>query len=288
MRDDPDAMTTRDDSEKAARPDGLGALLRERALLAGANFAALVAILQFYSWFRKTYFQRPAEVAYRNAFDLIDLQARLGLAVERVELPLQEWTLQREWLIELMNLYYRQMKPALYVAALLCLCLAPQTFPRIWRGFVIATLIAFPMYALYPLAPPRLMEPFGYPFVDTLRAYGGVESTPAGFGGANQYAAMPSMHIGWSIFAGLWLAAALPWRRVGAVLGALHVALMSFAVVVTGNHYVLDIFAGALVAVAGLLLARRLPDDLWGSLAARLGERGARPSQGRIRGMSMD
>jgi len=90
--------------------------------------------------------------------------------------------------------------------------------PATWlRVFVVATLIALPVYAIYPLAPPRFMDRYGYPFVDTLARF---DPTPtSGVGSANPYAAMPSMHIGWSVIAGLFLAAALPWRRLGILLG---------------------------------------------------------------------
>ena len=223
-----------------------------------SRFALLFGVLQFYSWFRKTFFQRPAEVAFAHALDIIDLQHRLGIAVTDVEIPLQRWVIEHEPLIDVFNAYYRQFKPALYVCAALCLLLAPVAFRRILRIFLLATLIAFPWYALYPLAPPRLMEPYGYPFVDTLAVFAGVQSSASGAGGANQFAAMPSMHIGWTAIAALWLAAAFHGRRVGAILGALHLLLMAITVIVTGNHYVLDIVGGLLVAGGAVVLERVL------------------------------
>jgi hypothetical protein len=229
------------------------------AWLLCSRIAVLFVILQAYSWFRKTYFQRPAELAYANALDVIDLQRRLGIAVTEVEIPLQRWVIERPALIEFFNTYYRQFKPALYLCAALCLVLAPVAFRRVFRVFLLATLIAFPWYALYPLAPPRLMQSHGFAFVDTLAVFGGVQSTASGAGGANQFAAMPSMHIGWTAVAALWLAAAVPWRRVGAMLGAIHLTLMCITVVVTGNHYVLDIVGGFLVTGGALLVARSLP-----------------------------
>jgi hypothetical protein len=219
----------------------------------------LVAVLLLYSWFRKTYFLQPADGAFANALDLIDLQRRLGIAVTRVEIPLQQRVLEHGWLIDFFNVYYRKMKIGLYLAALLCLVLAPVDFRRIWRVFLIATVIALPWYAIYPLAPPRLMGQYGFPFVDTLAVYGGTVSSSAGAGGANQFAAMPSMHICWTTIAALWLAAALPRWRLGAVLGSFHVLLMCLAVIVTGNHYVLDIVAGFAVAGSALLVVRFLP-----------------------------
>jgi membrane-associated phospholipid phosphatase len=62
------------------------------------------------------------------------------------------------------------------------------------------------------------------------------------------------MHIGWTTFAALWLAAAIPRRRIGALLGGLHLALMCVTVVVTGNHYVLDIVGGFTVAGTAILI----------------------------------
>lgn len=224
--------------------------------------AVLMVTLQAYSWFRKTYFQRPAEVAFANALDVIDLQAALGFAVTRVEIPLQQRVIEHAWLIDFFNTYYRQFKPALYICAVLCVLLAPVAFRRIWRIFLIATLIALPMYAIYPLAPPRLMLPYGFPFVDTLAVFGGVEQSAAGAGGANQFAAMPSMHIAWTTIAAFWLAAALPWRRVGLVIGVIHLALMCLTVVVTANHYVLDIIAGFAVVAIAATIAQYFPANV--------------------------
>jgi hypothetical protein len=228
--------------------------------LVATRVGLLLVILQAYSLFRKTYVQRPADIAYAHALDVIDLQRSLGIGVFAVELPMQRWVLEHPWLVDFFNGYYRQLKPALYLSAALCLLLAPVAFRRLWRVFLLATLIALPWYALYPLAPPRFMESYGYPFVDTLAVYGGAPPSAAGLGGANQLAAMPSMHIGWTLIAAFWLAAALPRWHIGALLGAMHVALMCLAVVVTGNHYVLDIVAGFAVVGIALALERALPE----------------------------
>lgn len=214
----------------------------------------MFVLLQGYSWFRKTYFVPPSSAGYANALDIIDLQRALGIGVDRIEIPLQQHVIEHQWLIDFFNHYYRQMKIVMFAAAALCVVLAPAAFWRIARVFLLTTAIAFPMYAIYPLAPPRLMQSYGYPFVDTLAVYAGVQSSSSGAGGANQFAAMPSMHIGWTAIAALWLAAALPWRRIGAWLGALHLLVMSFAVVVTGNHYVLDIVAGLIVVGVALAI----------------------------------
>jgi len=225
------------------------------------QFGLLFGLMTFYTWFRKTFFQQPPEEAYANALDIIDLQAWFRLPVERIELPLQRWAIDTG-AIDFFNTYYRQFKPMLYIAAMLALVLAPVGYRRVRRIFLLTTAIAFPMYALYPLAPPRLMTEFGYPFVDTVAIAKGVSSTAQGAGSANLYAAMPSMHIGWTTVAALWIAVALPWRRIGVAIGIIHLTIMSFTVMITGNHYWLDI-AGGLAAVAlAWLIARQLPDRI--------------------------
>lgn len=228
------------------------------------RLAVIFVILLAYSWFRKTWFLQPSDLAFAHALDVIELQSRIGVSVTEVEIPLQRWVLQYPSLIDFFNAYYRMFKPALYLCAAFCLILSPIRFRRIFRVFLIATAIALPWYALYPLAPPRLMEPYGFQFVDTLAVYGGVQSSAGGAGGANQFAAMPSMHIGWTTVAALWLAVALPKWRLGALLGTIHVSLMCLTVVATGNHYVLDIVGGFLVAACAVVLERtihrRYPD----------------------------
>ncbi|MCC6705905.1 MAG: phosphatase PAP2 family protein, partial [Thermomicrobiales bacterium] len=227
------------------------------------QFGLIFGLMTFYTWFRKTFFQQPPEKAYANALDIIDLQAWFRLPVERIELPLQRWAIDAG-AIDFFNIYYRQFKPMLYIAAMLALLLAPAGYRRVRRIFLLTTAIAFPMYALYPLAPPRLMTEFGFPFVDTVAIAKGVSSTAQGAGSANLYAAMPSMHIGWTTVAALWIAVALPWRRIGAAIGVIHLTIMGLTVMITGNHYWLDI-AGGLAAVAlAWLIARQLPERISG------------------------
>jgi hypothetical protein len=131
------------------------------------------------------------------------------------------------------------------------------------NALVIGSAIGLTAYVLIPTAPPRLM---GSGYVDTLAqsaAYGwwsGHASAPAGLGGlTNELAAMPSLHVGWTV----WVAWAM-WRyvnRTGRVLSLLYVAGTTLVVIATGNHWLLDAVMGAVVVGIGIVSAARLTDE---------------------------
>lgn len=119
------------------------------------------------------------------------------------------------------------------------------------RNTVLATwLIAMPIYALFPVAPPRLA---GIGLIDTITQGGGVRLDSA-FTTAfyNPLAAVPSLHAGFALAVSVALAAAARrrWTKLLALSWAPAIAL---AVVATGNHFFFDIAAGLVVTVAGYL-----------------------------------
>lgn len=113
-----------------------------------------------------------------------------------------------------------------------------------------ATVFALIGFWLYPLAPPRLMPGLG--FIDTV--HGPQDFAQPDYGTltelTNQYAAMPSLHFGWSLWCGLviLILATRWWMKA---LGLLHPLFTVTAIVVTGNHWVLDAVGGAAVVGAG-------------------------------------
>ncbi|GAA3305410.1 bifunctional glycosyltransferase 87/phosphatase PAP2 family protein [Streptomyces cinereospinus] len=118
----------------------------------------------------------------------------------------------------------------------------------------LTTLLALIGFWAYPLAPPRLMPGLG--IIDTVHGVQDFSRPDYGTLTAltNQYAAMPSLHFGWSLWCGVVIAIVAPrtWTKA---LGLLHPALTVTAIVVTGNHWVLDAAGGALVVGAGFGLA---------------------------------
>ncbi|MGW2780580.1 phosphatase PAP2 family protein [Streptomyces populi] len=122
-----------------------------------------------------------------------------------------------------------------------------------------STFIGLIGFTLLPTCPPRLLSP-EHGFVDTMARYsdygwwGAEASAPRGMGGmTNQYAAMPSLHVGWALWCGvmLWRHGRTPAARVAAVVYPLFTTIV---VMGTANHYFLDAVAGAAVMGAGLLL----------------------------------
>ena len=161
-----------------------------------------------------------------------------------------------EFAIRFFNVYYGLMHFA--VPALVAIYLFHWHFERyrLWRntaGFMLA--ISLLGFWLYPVLPPRLLlAHFGFFDASHFGGIGPIGKAEAG-PMSNAYAAMPSLHIGWST----WCAcAAVPVvrNRVMKVLLILHPIVTFFAVVVTANHYILDGVGGLVTLGLGYLVAR--------------------------------
>jgi hypothetical protein len=80
----------------------------------------------------------------------------------------------------------------------------------------------------------------------------------------NAFAAMPSEHVAWSVWAlvAVLVAARALWRRRHGVVAAaavtlavVHLGLMVLVILATGHHYLLDVLAGGLDLAVGVALA---------------------------------
>jgi membrane-associated phospholipid phosphatase len=121
------------------------------------------------------------------------------------------------------------------------------------RDTVIATwLIAVPIFALYPVAPPRLA---GIGIVDTVSRQAGVGLTGRSTLFYNPFAAVPSLHVGFAFAIGTaaFFALRAPWAKALALLWG---PLVTLAVLATGNHYIFDVIAGLAVTAAGFFAGR--------------------------------
>lgn len=229
-----------------------------RRIIAGLSPVLVLYIL--YTGVRWLVAGRGPKLGGEHAERLLHLEGTLDL---NWEYSLQQATLGHPWLVHAANYYYVYgFLPVLIVCTFLGAWRAPAAFGW-WRNvFAISLMLALVGFAAFPLTPPRLLPP-EYGYVDTLLAYGPHyygDSTGSSLFNAygsipsvvNVYAAMPSMHIAWSIIAGALLCAALGVRRWTVLLAVLHPTMMAFAVIISGNHYVLDIVFGIIVLLFSL------------------------------------
>ncbi|MFF8313066.1 phosphatase PAP2 family protein [Streptomyces lydicus] len=190
--------------------------------------------------------------ALRNADWIWQAEHSLGIAVEHtVNHAVNSVT----WLIVSMNYYYATLHFIVTIGVLVWLYRwHPGRYAAARLALFATTGIALIGYYFYPLAPPRLMPDGG--FIDTLVDHGTWGSMASGnlASMSNQYAAMPSMHIGWSLWCGITIALlARPlWCRV---LGLLYPTTTLLVIVSTANHFWLDAVGGVLCLGFGFSLA---------------------------------
>ncbi|MGR6320238.1 phosphatase PAP2 family protein [Micromonospora soli] len=171
------------------------------------------------------------------------------------EALLQHPLLAHDLLIRLANCYYAWVH---FPATALCLVWLyarhPAHYRWIRRALAALTAAALALHVLVPLAPPRMTGLTG--LVDTGSRYGpAVYGSPEADTLSNQYAAMPSLHVGWALAVAVALVAVTPGRLRWLWLA--HPLVTLLVVVVTGNHYWLDgIVATVLLAVILSLLPR--------------------------------
>lgn len=134
----------------------------------------------------------------------------------------------------------------------------PRDYPWARNTLVWSTGLAIACFALWPTTPPRLLPGSG--FIDVVAMHHPILSWGGGTvaNSADQYAAMPSLHIGWAVWVSVVTLRARA-SRLGYGLALLHLAVTALVVVATANHYVLDVVAGgAVVALAIAIEAMRV------------------------------
>ncbi|HUQ40473.1 MAG TPA: phosphatase PAP2 family protein [Acidimicrobiales bacterium] len=207
--------------------------------------------------------------AFGNARRIIDLEQAIGTYVEE---GVQQAFLGWRSFIQFWNVFYGSFHFIVTIVALVYMFRKMPTRYPLWRNTLACmTGLALVGFATFPLMPPRLL-PTSYGFVDTLVHYPALWSFDSGAmkKAANQYAAMPSLHIGWATWCVCVLLPAMrtTWAKVAM---ALYPVGTLFAIVVTANHYWIDALGGLTVLGLGHLLARVITRLTWGEPAPRSG-----------------
>ncbi|MEU3334798.1 bifunctional glycosyltransferase 87/phosphatase PAP2 family protein [Streptomyces sp. NPDC006668] len=186
--------------------------------------------------------------AEAHGHQILDIERFLHIDVEYT---VNHAVAKIDWLRGFFGFYYESFHfvvPLTVLAVLYWRRPVDYRWARSALGF--ATLLALVGFWLYPLAPPRLLPGLG--IIDTVHGVQDFSKPDYGTLTAltNQYAAMPSLHFGWSLWCGVVIAVMAPkwWMKA---LGLLHPFFTVSAIVATGNHWVLDAAGGAAVVGAG-------------------------------------
>jgi hypothetical protein len=162
---------------------------------------------------------------------------------------IQDWFLQFPELVKGLNWFYLSSHFVVTGAFFMWLYWRDRDGFSIFRdGFLLATAIALVIHWRYPTAPPRLA---GTGIKDTIDLYSGVNiGKPHHERFSNPVAAVPSLHAGWALAVGVGIVLYARNFFMKAV-GVIYPAAVMLTIVVTGNHYVFDAAAGALVMAVG-------------------------------------
>ena len=215
----------------------------------GRELVAMLILFSIYKFGRVVH-TSDVDLAYENAQRIWDLERWIHLPNE---LDAQQAMLPIQGLVEFANTYYAFVHIPATAAFLVWMYLRrPELYPPVRRAIIAMTAVALLGHILFPLAPPRMLTSYG--FVDTAAVYGPdvYNADPNAESLVNQYAAMPSLHVGWAMLvaAGLIAAFKTRWRW----LWLLHPTITAMAVVGTANHYWIDGIIACLVLAAVVYL----------------------------------
>jgi membrane-associated phospholipid phosphatase len=198
-------------------------------------------------------------VPFQNARTIISTEKALHFFVEQ---SVQSWAMGHRFIVDWANFMYVNSHFVITTSALVWLYLRHNDrFYFVRNMFVVAMGCALVGYLVLPTAPPRFFPELG--FVDTLAYYVNVKHD-SGLVTLffNPYAAVPSMHVAFSLLiAGP--AMLIVRRKVFKALWVVYPLAVSFVVVVTGNHWVMDALAGAAVAATAAIVSARVLSRLW-------------------------
>jgi hypothetical protein len=227
---------------RRARPTRLGDIVGPAAL----EFAIVASL---YSIWRmaKNLPLAQADGALDRADDIVAVEEFFRLPSE---LSLQRFVLDHDALAWFSAHYYAVAHvPGIVIFLVWLYARHREVYPH-WRN-ALAILTAFCLVIRFvKVAPPRFLTELGY--VDVSVMYGIDVYGEAGTGVSSQFAAMPSLHVGWAAIAafGALAAGTSRWRWIGMV----HLVLTILVIAATGHHWWLD----GIVALALLWVALHL------------------------------
>lgn len=230
-----------------------------------------VVLLGAYIYFRvRGLTESDFSVAREHGLDILAFEQRLGLDLETT---MQGVILDHDWLITLANWVYMFGHWPVIIPTLVWLYAARRgRFLLLRNAMFISGAIGLVIFATYAVAPPRLVD---VGVVDTVTERSNSYRVLQPPDLVNQYAALPSLHFGWNLILAIVLFGATRSIAVR-TFAVLSPVAMGLAVVLTGNHYLVDGLLGGLLALFGLAVSSVLTPRLVrfdGRLRQRLKQR---------------
>lgn len=214
----------------------------------------VVAAYYLYSIAKNLVHPTPYAEGFKNAWSVVSLERALGIFQES---NLQSWLMQdARWAVVFLNWVYTiGFFPMMLLTAVVFFVNDRVTYYRFRSIMLVSFGIGVTIFAIFPLAPPWMLGYMG--FENTVHLLGpGQYSSSSDLVSYNKYAAMPSMHFAWAVLLAMaWASTQVLWAKIAAVV---YQTLMALAVVVTGNHYFVDVIVAVPVVMASFYLHQLL------------------------------
>jgi hypothetical protein len=220
---------------------------------ARAARAAAVLVLAAAVYFAaRKLVEGDSDTATRNATRLLRFEGTLGIDIEHT---VQDLVLNHPLLSEVFNNIYVGLHWPLLIFTFVVLFARDQrAFQRLRDTFIVSGAVGLVIFATFPVAPPRFMPGL----VGTVSQAERQHFLPYPASWSNRVASLPSFHVGWTLTAAIVLASTLR-SPVLKFIALLPGPLVAIAVIATGNHYVIDVVAGSVLALGALKIASRGP-----------------------------
>ena len=260
-------------SSRQPQPAGHGSIAPVRRPRIIGELLVVLVLLRAYDMVRGHAEVREV-AALRHGRQLLDVERWLHIDIE---LSANLWTTQQTALSLVASYWYQFAHLTVTLGALVwCWWRRAQSYRRARNALVLTNVFGLVIFLLYPAAPPRFLPGLG--FVDSV-ANAGFGVTHGGPVTADQFGAFPSLHLAWAVWTAL-VAYRLVRSPLLRRLWLCYPVVTAVVVVVTANHYLLDIVAGGLIALLTLAIAHRFPArraDSPGQPSVHPGQRADRP-----------
>jgi hypothetical protein len=244
------SRTSSERAQRATRPRWWGELL-------------IIAWLAWIYDILTSYAPLRAHAAVANAWGIWHAETAVHLDPE---LALNRWLAAHHHMLSQIASYYYDNAHFIVTFGVLALLWwrSPDLYRPLRSSLALVNVIGFAVFWLYPLAPPRMLTSVGFFDVVGHSQTFGQWHTGSLAANADQFAAMPSLHMAWAVWCGLaiWR---LTSRSIWRALALLYPCLTAIVIFATGNHFLFDALGGiaalalamAIVYVAETLIARR-------------------------------